>query len=184
LIEAAERRPGLDVRFRLAGPAGVDDLDDVGSRLAHALLDVASADLTVELWRARAPGRGTVITRLLAARRGPRERSRDLFSPPERIVEAAIRESVYGHLRAALAEALLVETRLRVAVAERARRAVEEREAALATELRVLERELITSELVELTAAREALIGGPRRRVDRPGEPRRCVDGTKRRGSK
>lgn len=158
LLEAAGRAEDLDLRFGLPGPAGVDELDTVARALAGALLEATPGQMTVELLHASERPGGTVRARLLSRRRGRAAGRRDLFSSPERIAQAAARESVTGHLRAALAEALLVETRVRAAVAERARRAVEDREAELASELRVLDRELITAELTELTGAMEALV--------------------------
>jgi F0F1-type ATP synthase gamma subunit len=158
LAETARRELDRPPRFVVAGPAGVDDLAAVSARLAGAILEEVAADprperdLRVELVHlAERRGRPERVLLLPSRRERPRG-GRDLFSPAERVAEAAVRESVIGHLHVGLARTLLAETRARAAMADRARRAVEEREEELVTALRVLEREQITTELIELAA--------------------------------
>ena len=70
----------------------------------------------------------------------------------ERLLEVAVAESVTGHLRVGLAEALRSEVRARAAAAEAAKQAVERQRDALGSSLRVLQKEQITAELSELYA--------------------------------
>lgn len=160
LIEVAERgtAPSADVRLRVPGPAGIDELAATSERVAAALLealDDAGEPLRVELLAPSDRRGGVSRELLLPTLRGTPRGERDLFSQGEEVARAAARESVVGHLRAGLVGALLVETRARAAVAERARSAVRDREAELRTALRVVEQERITHELIELASAAE-----------------------------
>ncbi|HEY8432718.1 MAG TPA: F0F1 ATP synthase subunit gamma [Sandaracinaceae bacterium] len=156
LSETAARERGLAERvvFSLAGPSSVDDLADASARLAEAVLAHGSG-ARVELVHPR--GRGVARVVLLAAAREPRPLEHELYSPAREVLRAAVRESVTGRLRIALAEGLLAELRARTAMAERARRAADERLEELEARLRVGQREQITRELTELTTALLAL---------------------------
>lgn len=148
---------GRDVRALVAGAGGVDELGAAADRVARALLEVLAGPSAPARVQLVYPGaRQPVRSLLLATQRGAPRGERDLFSPATRVAEAAARESVSGHLRLALTRTLHAEVRMRAASADRARRAAEDREAALATQLRVLERELITAELIELAAGADA----------------------------
>jgi len=151
------------IAFVRPGPTGIDDLAAVSGDVSRALLAHVSArrvpaedPIQVVLLHPGGRGAAPVQSVLLPARRGAPREDLDLFSPPAVVARAAAREGVTGRLRHALGWSLLAETRARAAVAERARRAVEDREAELTTALRVLEREQVTTELVELATAAEA----------------------------
>jgi F0F1-type ATP synthase gamma subunit len=158
LAETSRREPGVAerVRFSLPGPSGVDDLGGVSRALAAAVLE-HGAGATVDVVHPR--GAGTHRAVLLAGEREARRPSFDHYSPLRAVLAAAVRESVTGRLRIALAESLLAETRARVTAAERAKRAADDRETELESDLRVQQQEQITRELVELTAG---LLASPR----------------------
>jgi hypothetical protein len=153
LAEMAEREPGLRPRvlFSLPGPSSVDELGGVSRALAKAVLE-HGADAPVELSYPRGAGRGMHRAVLLAGEREAKRPTFEHYSPLGSVLAAAVRESVTGRLRIALAESLLAETRARVTAAERAKRAADDREAELESDLRVQQQEQITRELVELTA--------------------------------
>ena len=153
LAEAARREPNLRDRvlFTLPGPSSVDDLGAVSRALASAVLE-HGADAPVELAYPRGSARGMHRAVLLAGEREAKRPSFDHYSSLRSVLVAAVRESVTGRLRVALAESLLAETRARVAAAERAKRAVDDWEAELDGDLRVGQQEQMTRELVELTA--------------------------------
>lgn len=153
LAEMSHRRPELTSRvvFELSGAASVDELGDVSLELAAAVL-AHGADAPVDLIHARGDRGGAHRAVLLATEREAKRPDFEHYSPLEAVLAAAVRESVAGRLRIALAESLLAETRARVIAAERAKRAVDDRESALEQSLRVQQQEGITRELVELTA--------------------------------
>jgi F0F1-type ATP synthase gamma subunit len=153
LAERAAELPDVAprVRFRVAGPSGVDEIDAVARALATALLE-AAADAPVELLRLAPDGEGVRRQVLLGPRDAPDQGAFHLLSPAERVLEAALHDAVSGRVRIAVAEALRTEVRARIEVAERARRAIDDRRDRLELDLRLLRDERITTEIVELQA--------------------------------
>lgn len=156
LAEIARRDASVAERvvFELAGASSVDELPDASARLAEAVL-AHGAGAPVDVLHPHGGGVRHVL--LLSGEREPRAILHELYSPPGAVLRAAVRESVTGRLRLVLAEALLAELRARAAMAERARRAADDRRAELEATLRVGQREQITRELGELTTALLAL---------------------------
>ncbi|HJL15240.1 MAG TPA: F0F1 ATP synthase subunit gamma [Sandaracinaceae bacterium LLY-WYZ-13_1] len=153
LSEVAARQPafGARVRFELPGPSSVDDLGEVSAALARALL-AHGEDAPVDVLYPRGARSGMRRAVLLASEREAGRPDFEHYSPLSAVLAAAVRESVTGRLRIALAESLMAETRARVTAAERAKRAADERQRSLESRLRVQQQEGITRELVELTA--------------------------------
>lgn len=154
LLDQVQARSELRTRivFGLAGPSSVDDLESVSAQLAYEVLTHGQGRPVALLY----PCVGASGLRSVSLLSGPRAlRSHwdfEAYSSEERLLEVAVSESVTGHLRVGLAEALRSEVRARAAAAEAAKQAVERQRDALTSSLRVLQREQITAELAELYA--------------------------------
>lgn len=153
LTEVGAREPAVSSRvaFAIAGADSVDALEPAARRLAAALLEHGEGAPVALAHPRGARGRMHHVTLLALAREGGGA-DHDLFSSRETLLRDAVRESLEGRLRIALAESLRAEVRARLMATERARRAVDERRAALERSRRVAEQEQVTLELLELIA--------------------------------
>lgn len=142
------------VRFRCAGSVAHDDLHDVALSVARAILEHGRGAQVVVM-HPTGDGPKTSAIPLIVARELV-DRPPETFSRLERVVEAAVVEAMTGRLAVAAAEALRAELRARIAAADAARRACEERLAELEGIWHLGRRETITRELLEIAAGREA----------------------------
>ena len=160
LIEAADLQPELaaKVELRLRGAATHDEHEEVARAVAEAVLARAGARQVVLLHPAGGgPGLHRVV--LLSGPREPLQRLPDTFSPLPLVLAAAVREAVAGRLAVGALEALRAEVRARIVATEAARHACDRRLEDLRQGLRVARQEQITSELIEVVAARAAALG-------------------------
>lgn len=140
--------------FSIPGVSSLDELDTGAERVGTVLLahggsahvDLLYPDLRGDMYRAV----------LLPRARLPPARVPDTFSPPAKIIAAALRGSIQARLVVALAQSLAAEVRARMATADKARDAIARRRDALEQAFQVLRQEQITTELNELHAARAA----------------------------
>ena len=101
----------------------------------------------------RASGRHDVVGRTTHRAHAPAFAALpDTYSSPSAILADAVRESIRGRFRVALAESLRAEIDARVLASERARRAVDRRIEELEGTLRIMTQEQITRELCDLYA--------------------------------
>jgi F0F1-type ATP synthase gamma subunit len=142
------------VRFRCVGSVAHDDLHEVALGVARQLLE-HGRDAVVAVMQPVNDGAAMSVVPLIATR-SLVERPPETFSPLADVVEAAITEAMMGRLAVAAAEALRAEIRARIASADAARRACEERMAELESVWHLGRRETITRELLEVIAGQEA----------------------------
>lgn len=157
LLQAVEAHPALAKRvlFALPGAASIDEHEAVALAVGRAVLDHAP-DRTVELlypWSADGQLAANVV---LARRLGNAAFPPETFSPLTAVLDAAVYESLAGHLAIGSAHALLAETRARIDAAERAKHASDAKLAELEQSWRVARQESITSELLEVVAGHQA----------------------------
>jgi F0F1-type ATP synthase gamma subunit len=155
LADTVRQSVALDrrVRFRCAGAVAHDDLHDVSLTVASNILEHGrGARVTVM----HPSDDGDVVFVPLISARGIVDRPPETLSDVSVVVEAAIVEAMMGRLAVAAAQALRAELRARIAAADAARRACDERLAELEDAWHLGRRETITRELLEIVAGREA----------------------------
>jgi F0F1-type ATP synthase gamma subunit len=142
------------VLFRVPAPSSVDDIMDAARGVAAHVL-AHGGGRQVELCYPLAGRSALARVVLLSGERVARSFAEfETFSEPSRVLHAAVAESVVGHVRVGLAEALRAEVQARAMAAELARHAVDRQRDELQAALRLLEQEGITNELGELYAGR------------------------------
>ncbi|MBX3232524.1 MAG: F0F1 ATP synthase subunit gamma [Labilithrix sp.] len=156
LAEAVRQIPELDARVRFRSPGSVthDDLHDVALAVARAVLQHGRDSAVVIVHVVDDDARLAVVPLLTA--REPVDRPPETFSALGDVVATAITEATKGRLAVAAAETLRAELRARIAAADAARRACDDRRAELDRLLQSGRRETITRELLEIVAGREA----------------------------
>lgn len=156
-IEQARTIPGVRARiaFALPGAAAHDEHEEVARAVAEAVLAHA-AGAQVELLHPVHGSAGLHRTVLLAGERVLVTEPPETYSQLQVVLDAAMREAVTGRLAVGLAEVLRAEVRARVAAAEQARHAADDKLADLRQQWRTARQEQITSELLEVVAGRQA----------------------------
>lgn len=159
MAELVEAFPEHDrrVRFRCAGSVAHDDLHEVAAEVARNLLEHAG-HAQIELLH---PAEGQIELQrvvLIASRASTLQTPPESYSPLERVLEAVTFEAMTGRLAVAAVEALRAEIRARIAAADAARKACEERLAELESAWHLGRRETITRELLEIVSGREAAL--------------------------
>ncbi len=156
LAEMVEQVADVDrrVRFRCPGSVAHDDLHDVAFSVAAKILEHGRGAVVSVIHPV--DGDPDVVSVPLIAARWPVDRPPETFSPPEVVLEAAVVEAMTGRLAVAAVEALRAEIRARMAAADAARRACDDRLAELQGAWHRGRRESITRELLEIVAGREA----------------------------
>lgn len=159
LAEAALQEPRLADRIALTIAAGTthEEHEDVARNAAAAILEHArNAD--VELYY---PSGGTSTlahATLLASAREPVAYPPETFSSLSVVLRATVSASITGRLAIGVVEALRSEVRARIAAADAARHAADEKLALLRKDWGLARQEQITSELLEMIAGRQATI--------------------------
>lgn len=174
---------GIASETVLLPPANVDGLGRLAGRLITVLDDIrgaqGAAGMTVSLvfMRRAEHGRQAPMTRRLLpldpgmtgalAQRPWASRSLPDFSvPPGRLLAALVRSFLFAELYGAAAEALVTENAARLARMQQAERAIDDRRAELAGEMRQMRQSEITTELLDVIIGFEALKTQPARRQD------------------
>lgn len=159
LSEVVQAEPTIreQVVFTMGGATTHEDHETVARAVSEAILKHAGhAD--VELLH---PHRGTSelhrVTMLSGARE-PVAYPPETFSPLQTVIDAAVAEAITGRLAVGVAEALLSEVKARVATADAARRAADEKLEKLRKDWAMARQEQITGELLEIVAGRQAAI--------------------------
>ncbi len=165
LSEMAELDASIRARtsFRLAGAVAHDEAEEVARRVATAVLEHAGG-ADVEVLHPRSGSSKLHAAVLLGGTRKPVPNPPDTFSPLEVILDAAVVEAITGRLAVGALEALFAEVRARIAAADSARRACDDKLEELGRALRVVRQEQTTSEMLEVVAGRQAVVEGGGRR--------------------
>lgn len=142
------------VRFRCSGSVAHDDLHEVALSVAVEILEHGRG-ATVVVMHATDDDRELAIVPLIAERTLV-DRPPETLSPLADVLESAVAAAMIGRLAVAAAESLRAETRARIAAADAARRACDERLADLENVWHFGRRETVTRELLEIVAGREA----------------------------
>jgi len=141
------------VVFVLPGPTTVDEIGEVARAIAQAVLlrrDAQAVELLVPHLRGGDDGLRRVP--LLSGHRRVVAEPPETFSPVDEVLDAAVLELVTGHVVAALTDALRAEVQARIIAADGARQACDTRLEALEQARRVLRKEELTDEILELVA--------------------------------
>lgn len=157
LAESVRQAPRVNerVRFRSAGSVSYDDLHAVALSVAGDILRHGRGAAVLVM---HPVDDGTAIRRVpLITARMPVDHPPETYTALGAVVEAAVVEAMKGRLAVAAAEALRAEIKARIAAADAARRACEERLVELESVWHLGRRETITRELLEIAAGREAL---------------------------
>lgn len=159
LIEAAELEPALAARIelRLRGAAAHDEHEQVARAMAEAVL-ARAGPRQVLLLHPTQGGPGLHQSVLLSGPRQPLGRLPDTFSPLPQVLAAAVREAATGRLAVGALEALRAEVRARISATEATRQACDRRLEELRQDLRAARQAQITNELIEVVAARAAVL--------------------------
>ena len=169
LAEMAAWEPQLapHVVFALAGATTHEDHEEVARAVAEAILEHAgTAD--VELRHPREGGSELHRVTLLSGAREPLAYPPETFSPVPTVIDAAVAEGITGRLAVGAAEALRSEVRARIAAADAARRAADEKLEVLKKDWAHARQAQITGELCETIAGRQAAMALLRRRATKP----------------
>lgn len=156
LIETAARIDALwsRVTFTLPGASAHDEHEEVGRRVAHAVLK-HGRNRQVELLYPAQNGRSLHRIVLLAGARTPAPNPPETYSSLPAVLDAAVGEATSSRLAVGVAEALRTEVIARIAAADRARGACERKLDDLTLSWRAARQRRITSELMEVVAGAE-----------------------------
>ena len=151
LRETADGALTARMAFGLEGPAGVDDLAEVAESIAAELLALEDIDAVELLHPVEGSSRLHRVS-LIGGERPLRPEPPETFSPIEEVLHGAVEQLVASRVVVGLAESLRAEIKARISAADAARRACDEALEELEKVGRVLRKEAMTSEILELVA--------------------------------